>query len=220
MHYLRKRIGRAAKRALGLQSFPPSRYRHLYEEIESLRARRILEVGTNDGLNALEMARVARRQRIEIEYFGFDLFEDLDYAGLLREFAIPAPSRQEVASHLRRKGLTRAQLFAGDTCKTLPEAARTLGVMDLIFIDGGHSQETVLSDWTSVAPMVSDTTSVFFDDYPNFGVGPVVDQIDRKVWDVTIFPTVDRFPIKNPSFGSASSKTTLEVQIARARRKN
>lgn len=220
MYYLRKRIGRAVKRLLGLPSFPPGRYRHLYEEIERLHARRILEIGTNDGLTAVEMARVSRRCGGEIEYFGFDLFEDLDHAEFLREFSIRPRSRQEVVSHLRRNGVTRAQLVAGNTRKTLPEVARSLGTMDLIFIDGGHSYETVLSDWTSVEPMVSDTTSVFFDDYPNFGIGPVIDKIDRTTWDVTIFPTIDRFPIKDPSFGSALSKSTLEVQVARVRRRS
>lgn len=38
MYYLRKRIGRAAKRALGMKSFPPGRYRHLYDEIVRLGA--------------------------------------------------------------------------------------------------------------------------------------------------------------------------------------
>lgn len=219
MYYLRKRVGRAAKRLLGLQTFPPGRYRHIYEEIARLRARRILEVGTNDGLNAIEMARVIKRQGGETEYYGFDLFEALDRAALLREFSIPVPSQEKVARHLRRKGIKRAQLFAGDTTKTLPEAARTLGIMDLIFIDGGHSYETVLSDWNSVEPMVGPDTSVFFDDYPNFGIGKVVDGIDRNVWDVTVFPTVDRFPIKEPTFTSERSPTMNEVQVARARRR-
>jgi hypothetical protein len=219
VYYLRKRIGRAAKRALGLQTFPPGRYRHIYEEIERLRPKRILEVGTNDGINAVEMIRVARRSGVSVDYFGFDLFEALDRAELRREFSIRTRSRHEVARHLRRNGVSSAQLVAGDTRKTLPEAARTLAPMDLIFIDGGHSYETVLSDWTSVEPLISDTTSVFFDDYPNFGIGPVVDQIDRSAWDVTIFPTVDRFEIKDPSFGSERSASTLEVQVARARRR-
>ncbi len=220
MYYLRKRVGRAAKRLLGLPTFPPGRYRHLYDEIERLRPRRILEVGTNDGMNAVEMVRRAKRRGArDIEYFGFDLFEALDRAELRREFSIRTRSRDEVASHLRKHGVKRAELVAGDTRKTLPEAARTLAPMDFIFIDGGHSYETVLSDWTSVEPLVSETTSVFFDDYPNFGIGPVVDEIDREKWDVTIFPTVDRFAIKDPSFGSDRSHTTLQVQVARARLK-
>lgn len=219
MYYFRKRIGRAAKRALGLQTFPPGRYRALYEEIERLRPRRILEVGTNDGVNALEMIRVVRRSGGAVDYFGFDLFEALDTAKLQREFSIRTRSRQEVERHLRRNGVFTALLVAGDTRKTLPEAARTLAPMDLIFIDGGHSYETVLSDWTSLQPLISDTTSVIFDDYPNFGIGPVVDHIDRMAWDVIIYPAADRFDIKDPSFGSDRSKTTLEVQLARARRR-
>lgn len=218
MYYLSKKIGRAAKRALGLATFPPGRYRHLYEEIDRIKPRRILEVGTNDGINAVEMVRRAARHNAEVEYFGFDLFEALDRKALRREFSIGTRSHSEVASHLRRKGV-RANLVAGDTQITLPAAARVLAPMDLIFVDGGHSYQTVMSDWTSVEPLVSAETSVVFDDYPNFGIGPMVDQIDRNVWDVTIFPTIDRFPIADPSFGSQRSPTVLEVQLARARRK-
>lgn len=219
MYYLRKRVGRAVKRAIGLPTFPPSRYRHLYEEIERIRPRRILEVGTNDGLNAVEMIRVAQKSGVrDIEYYGFDLFETLDQASVVREFSIRTRAKRDVAALLRRQGLTRAELIAGDTRKTLQEAVRTTGPMDLIFIDGGHSYETVSSDWHSVEPVVSSKTSVFFDDYPNFGVGATVDQIDRDIWEVTIFPTVDRFPIKDAR--SDRSKKTLDVQVARARRRD
>lgn len=212
VYYLRKRLGRAAKRLLGLPTFPPKRYRHLYEEIARVRPRRILEIGTNDGLNAVEMVNVARRSGVrEVEYFGFDLFEGMDDKLHRREFALHPRSKREVAALLRRRGVRQAQLFAGDTRETLREAARTLPVMDLVFIDGGHSYETVASDWKGVEPLVGNHTSVFFDDYPSFGVGRAVDEIDRELWEVTIFPTVDRFP---------SEGADLEVQLARTKRRN
>lgn len=218
-YYARKRLGRAAKRILGRSTFPPGRYRHLYAEIEATKPRRVLEVGTNDGLNAIEMSRLIRRQGGTMEYHGFDLFEALDSKELKREFSIPVPSRDKVADYLQKRGVGKVTLYPGDTRETLPKAAKTLGTMDFIFIDGGHSYETVLSDWESVEPMIGEKTTVFFDDYPNFGIGPVVDAIDRTKWDVTICPTVDRFPIKDPSFGSERSMTTLSVQVARVRRK-
>ena len=183
----------------------------LYDEIRRLCPRRILEVGTNDGLNAVEMTTLVRKLGVrDVEYYGFDLFEALDDKRMSLEFAIRPRSQTEVAGMLRRRGVEGARLFAGDTRKTLPAAVRDLPKMDLVFIDGGHSYETVLSDWASVEPVIGPSTSVFFDDYPSFGVGRAVDEIDRNKWDITVFPTVDRFD---------HGGTTLEVQLARARHK-
>jgi len=86
------------------------------------------------------MARVARRQGTEIEYFGFDLFDALDYAGLLREFSISAPSRQESRRIFDGRGSLGRSCSPAILAKTLLRP-RDLGAMDLIFIDGGHSQE-------------------------------------------------------------------------------
>jgi hypothetical protein len=66
--------------------------------------------------------------------------------------------------------------------------------MDLIFIDGGHSEETVGSDWANCEPLMHDQTIVYFDDYPRWGIGPVVDAIDRDRYDVTITKEFDEFP--------------------------
>jgi hypothetical protein len=70
--------------------------------------------------------------------------------------------------------------------------------MDLIYIDGGHSVETVMADWqTARKLMMGDNTAVVFDDYfpemPFVGCKVVVDGIDRTVYDVKIHPTVDDY---------------------------
>ena len=220
-YYFRKRLGRAVKRLLGMPTFPPKRYEPLYADIARSRSVRILEVGTNDGVNAVEMARAAKRGGVsEIDYYGFDLFEALDAKELSREFSIRTRSKREVAKYLHQRGVEKVQLIAGDTRSTLPEAAQKLGKMDFIFIDGGHSYETVLSDWNSVEPMIADDTIVYFDDYANFGIGKVVDAIDRSKWHVDILPHADRFRIADKTFGSADSPDVLEVRVARVRRRS
>jgi hypothetical protein len=49
-------------------------------------------------------------------------------------------------------------------------AKTQLPKMDLVFIDGGHSTETVATDWENVKDLLHEKSIVFFDDYPNWGV--------------------------------------------------
>jgi hypothetical protein len=73
---------------------------------------------------------------------------------------------------------------------------------DLIIIDGGHSFETVKSDWLHCSKLLSNQGSIIFDDYTNttgflkggIGVKLVVDNvIDRSVWEITKLSSRDFF---------------------------
>jgi predicted O-methyltransferase YrrM len=193
LYYSRKAIGRAAKRLIGRPTFPPSRYRHLYEWLSTHGAERILEIGTNDGFNAVQMVRAASHRSANVAYYGFDLFERQGQEERLREFSIRAPAMEQVHSYLIRRGLKDPILVAGDSNITLREHLPSLPEMDVVFIDGGHSVATVANDWTLVRQLVGSNTCVFFDDYPNWGVGPVVDSIPAGIWNVDILPTSDVF---------------------------
>jgi len=56
------------------------RYKYLFEIIEDIKCKRIMEIGTWDGEHALQMIESAKKNFPikEIEYYGFDLFEDAD----------------------------------------------------------------------------------------------------------------------------------------------
>ena len=174
----------------------PRRYDQLLQEIDTLHPRMICEIGTNDGTNAVRLIRRALKYRDDVEYYGFDLFEFLDRATFFQEFAIKAPSLKSVCRYLNRNGIHKKKLFSGNTMESLPRLKLSLPKMDLVFIDGGHSDETVASDWMNVQHLLHEKSVVFFDDYPNWGVGPVVDNIDRNKWDVTILPIEDIFKVK------------------------
>lgn len=183
MYYVRKRIGHAGKRLLGLK-YIPARYAQMYRDIARTQPKTILEIGTNDGLNAARMLKLA-----DAKYYGFDLFEDMDEQTFSREFAIRVPTMAEVKHYLKRFDVS---LFAGDTQKSLPAA--NLPKMDFIFIDGGHSEETVASDWEHCRKLMHDRTIVYFDDYPNWGIGPVVRAIEASgQYDVQITSEFDVF---------------------------
>ena len=172
------------------------RYDYLFDIIRHQRCRRIMEIGTLDGEHALQMIREAKRSRLkEVVYYGFDLFEEMDDVTFEAEISKRPPRLADVQRKLEATGC-QVRLFQGNTKKTLPESVAELPKMDLIFIDGGHSVETIQNDWKYAQRLMSKDTIVIFDDYWNrddAGAKPVVEKIDRKKYRVEVLPIQDRF---------------------------
>lgn len=175
----------------------PLRYRHLAETIDQHRCRRILEIGTWNGWHAEDMIRAAAKHwpADQVEYYGFDMFEDIDDAKIAAEISKRPPSQETVERRLRDTG-ARIQLVKGDTTVTLPEVAAQLPKMDLIFIDGGHSYETVSSDWEHCRRLMHEGTVVLLDDFwgqEDAGTDRVVRDIDRTRYLVELLDPEDVF---------------------------
>jgi predicted O-methyltransferase YrrM len=175
----------------------PRRYRHLLDTIDRYRCRRILEIGTWNGHHAEQMIRAAMRYSAphEVEYYGFDMFEEIDEAKIAAEISKQPPPQHEVEARLQGTGAS-VQLFKGDTVATLPRAVPTLPAMDLIFIDGGHSYETLSNDWEHCRRLMHADTVVLFDDFwgeEDAGTDRVVRAIDRRKYQVTVLDPEDAF---------------------------
>lgn len=197
----------------------PRRYRRVFRAVYETRARRVLEIGTWNGVHARQMIETAgvHRAARDVTYFGFDLFEALTDEALAREFSKRPPSRAVVEAALRRTGAT-IRLFAGDTRVTLARALPELTDIDVAFIDGGHAQDTIASDWSFVERVMGPHTVVLFDDYyvdpapPLAGLGcqSLIDGLDRRAFAVALDGAVDEFP---QPWG------TLTIRIAEVRRR-
>ena len=86
--------------------------------------------------------------------------------------------------------------------------------MDLIFIDGGHTIETINNDWKYCQKLMDRNTVVIFDDYWNIvgsGCKPLIDSLDKNKFEVTILEPKDCF---KKSWG------ILETQMVRVEIKN
>ncbi len=180
----------------------PERYGDLMRVFHRARCRRILEIGTHNGVNArrlIETARIRYAAR-QIEYHGLDLFEMLTPEMLKSEFSIQPPTRAEVDAKLRPTG-ANVRLYQGFSQEILPKIVPTLGAMDLVFIDGGHSFETIESDWRNVQPVIGEKTVVVFDDYictddphvQGFGCQSLIRSLDPNRHQVTLLPHIDEF---------------------------
>lgn len=175
----------------------PLRYKYLFETIKKNKCKRIMEIGTWNGEHALQMIEEAKKNSPagKVEYYGFDLFEMLDKGTALEEYAKIPPTLEEVREKLAKTD-AKISLYEGYTKETLPNVINDLPKMDLVFIDGGHSIETIENDWRYTPQVMDDHTIVIFDDYWNredAGCKKVVDAIDKTKYEVTILPVQDKF---------------------------
>jgi hypothetical protein len=112
------------------------------------------------------------------------------------------PTESEMKQKLGTTG-ANIYLYKGNTLETLPKATSEISPVDFVWIDGGHSRETVASDWNAVARLMHEKTVVIFDDYwvnrADQGAKPIVDSIDIEKYNVEILPIEDRFD--NTDFG-------------------
>ncbi|MGI0014018.1 MAG: class I SAM-dependent methyltransferase [Nitrososphaera sp.] len=178
------------------------RYANIFRIIYRNRYRRIVEIGTWNGVHAAQMIQTAAVHHLvkDISYFGFDLFEDLTDDELRREFSKRPASYKDVRRRLELTG-ANIHLYKGNTKVTLPQAIEHIGWADLIFIDGGHSIETITSDWNAVKTIMERNTTVIFDDYYSnkepevLGVGcqALIEELDRQLYEVEIVQPTDAF---------------------------
>jgi len=142
----------------------PRRFECLTKQIRENACKSIMEIGIGVAAHSKQMICAALETMGDVDYYGFDLFGDITDE-IKKIEASPQPGSMEAVRKYLEGGGVNIYLYRGFTKDTLPEFIETGIKPDLIFIDGGHSRETVWNDWTCVKKMMSDKTMVIFDDY-------------------------------------------------------
>ena len=162
------------------------RYDQLIDLVEQAKPATILEIGVWNGVRAMQMAAAALKHSPKVHYDGFDLFEGATDQTDAEEFNKKAHNSIEavcsrLAAFQNENPAFSFELHKGNTRETL-----THHVADFVFIDGGHSVDTIQNDYWAA----SASTVVVFDDYyrPNvdgecpdiakFGANETVDSLD------------------------------------------
>ena len=167
----------------------PERYKQISEIQKMYEARRVVEVGTWVGNRAIQLAENAWSLGWnEFHYVGFDIFEDeIDHVGEGNKKRICSYDQvygrlQVYREYMKRKGKSFVfELYKGDSQQTVPRWTKAGGVqgnIPMVFIDGGHSEETVRKDYENLR---ANANVILFDDVmqPEEGApdGP------RRVWE-------------------------------------
>jgi predicted O-methyltransferase YrrM len=194
------------------------RYTQLTEALDTMVCEHIVEIGTWNGRRAIELSAAALRNNRAVTYHGFDLFEALTDSDLAAELSKRPPTQAQVKARLRRfqrrvsiaaavkpwsKRTFDFRLYQGYTRETLPafRAANPDFRAQLIFIDGGHSIETIRNDWENCSELVDGRGAIFLDDYyedahlaERFGCRRLVDDLrgDPR-WEIRVLPASDTF---------------------------
>jgi hypothetical protein len=147
----------------------PRRYQQLLEIVKFYKPKTIVETGTWNGGRAIQMAVAAFQSTDKVHYLGFDLFEDAtaesdDYEMNTKAHNSIEAVRQRLtdfAEKMKAEGKSFTfKLHKGDTKKTL-SSCKAIKKADFAYIDGGHSYETVKSDFENLKHV----PILVFDDY-------------------------------------------------------
>ena len=178
------------------------RYDQIYDIIKKYKCRKIMEIGTAKGIRALEMIKLAQKfyKPDEVEYFGFDIFEMMNKEIFVKEVSKQPLALNDLQVKLDTTG-AQIRLFSGFTEQTMPKVISELPIMDLVFIDGGHSIETIKNDWKFTQKLMDKETIVIFDDFwtgiwgqrKDAGCQNLVNKLDKSMFDVKILPIQDQF---------------------------
>ena len=143
----------------------------------------ILEIGTWNGARALELLQAAPGAK----YYGFDLFEEATAETDAEEMNVKR--HNSLAEVQKRLVGYRAHLTRGNTRYTLADFNNPV---DFVWMDGGHSLETIASDFANVRRVAVPEAEIYLDDYytgpidtDKFGCNRLVADLKHEVLPAT-----------------------------------
>lgn len=165
----------------------PSMLPPFHQIFDYLKPKTICEIGTHDGKSAIQFVDYCLQINPGLKYYGYDAFDSVKNNVEFHEKEINgkgAGSMYRATRNLehRQKKYKKFEfkLIKGFTTDTLKES-----VYDFVYIDGGHSYETVKYDYS----MVKKSKVIVFDDYQTDGVKKFFDElvtdlsIEKVDWD-------------------------------------
>lgn len=139
--------------------------------IHEIKPKTILEIGTHRCRTACRMLYRAVYYNPNVYYIGYDVFEEGSDTNNKKEFNEKGLGTLRHAEYALRD--FKHELYKGLTINTLT----TPRIADLVFIDGGHSYETVKHDYN----MIKESPHIIFDDYNLSSVKQFVDEINYEI---------------------------------------
>lgn len=191
----------------------PSRYENLCEvvqhSVKSTNRAYLVEVGTWNGSRAVQMAEAAFAAGAQyVGYVGFDTFDDGNdrvlegHTKVHASYDIVRMRLENYATLMARKEKTfHFTLIKGNTTETLPKTRDLVRDATLAYIDGGHSLETVQSDYENLRHV----PYIVFDDvvkseHPKAPNGPY-EVFKKAVGKLNLIQTSDPYFIDNECVG-------------------
>lgn len=143
------------------------RYYNLLDVIDEIHPITLIEIGCHRGYTGREMIERALDYQPEVNYCGFDLFEDFTAKIKQIELGKKTPCTFGNTYDTLKRDRVNIKLYKGYTKKTLPDVfiEKGLSWADMIFIDGGHSIATIQNDWEWSYKFIRNNGIIILDDF-------------------------------------------------------
>lgn len=145
---------------------------YVFELIDEHKPRSYCEIGCHEGLTARLICHKILDYHPRLKFFGYDAYEDVPK---IEHNGKSTPTKNVCEGRLnwlkRKYKHFDYTLTVGYTNKTLTIPVK----FGLVYIDGGHSYDTVKHDYS----MVKDSKIIIFDDYNLPAVQQAVDEIGK-----------------------------------------
>ena len=176
----------------------------LFEQIETHKPKHFLEVGVFQGVTSRNVCeKLNLMYPNQFKYYGIDIFEDADNVLDDKEMTskhnkISNPIKHllyniifkenlnslQSVSKLLKKYNKNVSLYKGLSNEMLPKI--DMSEIDFVFLDGGHSYETVKNDLFLILKNIKKNKVIICDDYDqeDYGVKKAVDELINSVTEI------------------------------------
>ncbi len=162
----------------------------------------VLEIGVLEGATSRNMCKLLHKiHKNNFSYIGIDLFgldrlfnNNKEFTPLSNKFSNPIkyiyfkyilklePNSKKAVQHLLKKYSQFIRLYQGYSDVLLEEL--NLSNIDFVFLDGGHSYETVKQDLSIILRKIKKKSIIICDDYNilHYGVKKAVDEVKHNYY--------------------------------------
>jgi hypothetical protein len=176
----------------------------LLDQIESFKPKNFLEVGVFQGVTSRNICeKLNLINNGNFSFHGIDIFEDTNKAvdnkeKTIKHNKLSNPIKHLIFNIILKKDLysidsiykflnkfkDSVNLYKGFSDTELPKVG--LSEIDMIFLDGGHSYETVSNDLSLILKEIKKGKVIICDDYDqtSYGVKKAVDELKNKVNEI------------------------------------
>ena len=176
----------------------------LLNEIKNYKPKNFLEVGVFQGVTSRNVCEMLKKiHDNNFKYYGVDIFEDSDEKTDLKESTLKSNKISNPFKHLIFNIILKKNLNSFESVRKLlkkfesnvflikgfsHEAILKIDISEIefVFLDGGHSYETVKEDLRLILKDIKKNMIIICDDYDQggYGVKRAVDELKNQVTDV------------------------------------
>ena len=176
----------------------------LLNEIKNHKPKNFLEVGVFQGVTSRNVCEMLKKLHDNnFKYYGVDIFEDSDEKTDLKESTLKNNKISNPFKHLLFNIILKQNLNSFESVRKLLEKFESniflikgysheallkidISEIEFVFLDGGHSYETVKEDLRLILKDIKKNMIIICDDYDQdgYGVKRAVDELKNQVTDI------------------------------------